>query len=67
MSTEPVKYQIRRRLNVSTSVKGVRTTDTTLEIVSDEQAGWKLDNLQFLEIQTAFQAEVDKLYPPPLS
>jgi hypothetical protein len=49
---------IRRRLNVSSSVKGIRTADFTVEITGGtEDEFWAHFN--------SFADAVDKAYPPP--
>ena len=57
------KTQIRYRLNVSYSVKGIQTTDSTAELVGPLDDPKLLT--KFLTRQTIFQKKVDNLYPPP--
>lgn len=58
METSP---QLRFRCNVQYSVKGVRTTDATVELVGDEY-----DADKFWALQLDFQRKVDEMYPPPV-
>jgi len=53
--------QIRYRLNVTNSVKGVRTTDATVEYIGSD----RMTADEFMSIQVIFQAKVDEAYPPP--
>lgn len=58
------KPQFRLRLNTSTTTKGIRTTDCTLEIIgADAPSIANID--EFLRLQQDFQTKVDTLYPPP--
>ena len=50
-------YKNRRRINVSTSVKGVKTFDATVEIIDGT-------NEEILIESDALVAELDKRYPP---
>ena len=62
------KPQIRYRLNVQYNVKGIRTTDATVELVGDldsTEDGGAQQIKSFLELQVAFQKKVDNIYPPP--
>tara|TARA_Y100000310_G_scaffold236599_1_gene239826 strand:- start:3322 stop:3522 length:201 start_codon:yes stop_codon:yes gene_type:complete len=63
MANEPTAQpQVRYRLNVQYSVKGVRSTDATMEMTGP----WtEIDAHGFLGLQREFQAKVDTLYPPP--
>ena len=56
MEDKPI---VRRRVNVSTSVKGIRTTDATFEITGDvgEREYWDMFNV--------FMDAVDVAFPPP--
>ena len=60
--TSEQQPQIRYRLNVSDSTKGVRTTDSTLEWSGNPQ---DMTAEEFVALRQVFQAEVDKAYPPP--
>ena len=53
---------VRVRINVSTSVKGVVTTDTTLEYFGDSR-DVVLDAV--VELRKELTAKVDAVYPPP--
>lgn len=53
---------VRVRINVSTSVKGVVTTDTTLEHFGDIR---DLDLDVILQLRTELSMKVDSVYPPP--
>ena len=53
---------VRVRINVSTSVKGVVTTDTTLEHFGDIR-DFDLDAI--VELRKELSAKVDAAYPPP--
>jgi len=65
MSDNQPRPQIRYRLNVSYSTKGIQTTDSTAELVGPL---YDFDLLTaFLVRQTHFQMKVDDLYPPPLT
>ena len=55
---------VRVRINVSDSVKGIRTTDTTLEHSGDLR---DTDLDQIVEMRLALTAKVDAAYPPPLA
>ncbi len=52
--------QKRIRVNVSTSVKGVKTYDATLEVTSDLGLTWQ----SVVEEHKAMIAELDRIYPP---
>ena len=54
--------QVRARINVSYSVKGVRTTDTTLEWSGDLQ---DYDEDRILAMRQSLSLGVDALFPPP--
>ena len=58
----------RYRVNVSTSVKGVKTFDCTVEVVyshpSEEEVSGNLSRQYTLEESDALVAELDKRYPP---
>ncbi len=49
----------RYRVNVSTSVKGVKTYDCTCDMTG-------VDMAEVLEASDALVAEMDKRYPPPI-
>ena len=51
---------IRQRVGVSTSVKGIKTFDCTVEITDGEA-----DAKELLAKSDALVAELDKRYPPP--
>jgi hypothetical protein len=53
---------VRARVNVSTSVKGVVTTDTTLEYFADAR---DYDADRVMELRKELSAAVDAAYPPP--
>ena len=53
---EPVKPQVRYRINVSTSVKGVHTYDCTVELVHD----WP-ENLGFIYLRDIALSESEQL------
>ncbi len=53
---------VRVRINVSTSVKGVVTTDTTLEHFGDLR---DIDLDAIVEMRLQLTSKVDVLYPPP--
>ena len=53
---------VRARINVSTSVKGVVTTDTTLEYFADDR---DYDAARVMELRQELSAKVDAAYPPP--
>mgnify|MGYP005831078907 CR=1 FL=1 len=55
---EPIRSQVRRRANISTSVKGVKSYDCTIETTDGtlEETLAALDELV---------AELDKRCPPP--
>ncbi len=53
---------VRARVNVSTSVKGVVTTDTTLEYFADDR---DYDADRVMELWQELNAKVDAAYPPP--
>ena len=53
---------VRVRINVSTSVKGIVTTDTTLEHFGDLR---DLDLDEILQLRTELSLRVDACYPPP--
>ncbi len=53
---------VRVRINVSTSVKGVVTTDTTLEWFGDLR---DYDLNEVLDQREALSTKVDAAYPPP--
>lgn len=54
---------VRYRINVATSVKGIKTWDATVEVQDDEETA----NLQeeTLYRSNELVAELDKRYPPP--
>ncbi len=54
--------QVRARINVSYSVKGVRTTDTTLEWSGDFQ---DYNEAEMLKLRWSLSTGVDALFPPP--
>jgi len=59
----------RYRVNVGTSVKGVKTYDCTVEI--NETGEWASEGVQsfqdaILKESDALVAELDKRYPPPI-
>jgi len=60
---ELISPQIRYRLNVTDSVKGVRTTDSTMELIGDFA---QVDLDGFMVYQREFQRAVDQAYPPPI-
>ena len=53
---------VRARVNVSDSVKGIRTTDTTLEFYGDLR-DYNPDRVT--EMRVELSAKVDAEYPPP--
>ena len=53
---------VRVRINVSTSVKGIVTTDTTLEHFGDIR---DLDLDEIVEMRLQLTNKVDAVYPPP--
>ena len=54
---------IRQRVGVSTSVKGIKTFDCTVEITNEE--GYvEADQNELLKRSDALVAELDKRYPP---
>ena len=53
----------RARINVSDSVKGVRTADSTLEMTGDIR---DYDEDDFVAMRVSLTAKVDAEYPPPI-
>jgi SOS-response transcriptional repressor LexA len=56
-----MEKQTRKRVEVSTSVKGVHTYSCTVEITGDE-----VTDAEIVEASTALVRELDELYPPQL-
>ena len=62
---------IRRRVNWSYSVRGILTTDSTFEVISDRANGWVdpySSNPNIIEFQPeceAFFKWVNETWPPP--
>ena len=54
-----INYKSRRRINISTSVKGVKTYDATIELID-------ATNEEALAESDALVAELDSRYPPQL-
>ena len=54
----------RCRVGVSTSVKGIKSFDCTVEITSDDLSPNDLREMQLSE-SDALVKELDKRYPPP--
>ena len=54
-----INYKSRRRINISTSVKGVKTYDATIELID-------ATNEQTLAESDTLVAELDKRYPPQI-
>jgi len=53
---------IRVRINVSDSVKGIRTSDTTLEVYGDLR-DYEVDDI--VALREELSTKVDAVYPPP--
>ena len=60
---EEVMPKYRTRVNVSTSVKGIKTWDCTVEEISDNIPPTQKDTV--LSASNALVAELDKRYPAP--
>lgn len=56
----------RYRVNVGTSVKGVKTYDCTVEINCDEDNYEAALREMVLDESAALVVELDKRYPPPM-
>ncbi len=54
----------RYRINVGTSVKGVKTYDCTVELIGGGEIDQKLISDIILQESDALVAELDKRYPP---
>ena len=54
-----VNYRKRIRLNVSTSVKGIKTYDVTVEMLDEEED-------VVLALHDKLVVELDKRYPAPI-
>ena len=54
-----VNYKKRVRLNLSTSVKGVKTYDVTVEMIDEDEA-------VVLALHDKLVLELDKRYPAPI-
>lgn len=54
-----INYKSRRRINISTSVKGVKTYDATIELID-------ATNEEALAQSDALVKELDFRYPAPL-
>ena len=54
-----ITYKTRKRVNVSTSVKGVKTWDATVELIDGS-------NEEVLAESDKLVAELDKRYPPQI-
>lgn len=71
-----IERSLRYRINISTSVKGVKTYDCTLELAGpvemtpypNEKGSQVSKNLQntTLELSDSLVAELDKRYPAPV-
>lgn len=59
--TTPTK---RVRINVSTSVKGVKTYDVTVELTAEQSDGDLELEWQTIEVSDVLVAELDQRYPP---
>jgi hypothetical protein len=59
---------IRRRVNISTSVRGIQTADATIEITNLMENGQgQEDSDAFKRIALEYFAWVNETWPPPLT
>ena len=59
---------IRRRVNISTSVRGIQTADATIEITNLMENGkGQEDSDAFKKIALEYFAWVNEAWPPPLT
>jgi hypothetical protein len=66
-SSDSVTRSVRYRINVSTTVKGVKTYDCTVELTGLDDDNGITNQASVLTRSDAMVAELDKRYPPPIA